>query len=224
MYLCLQSGEDWLRPKLFIMEQTLKLCPVGIRDISRTVFSARILFCGSTALFTVLAIGFAMLCGRVDGPILFPLAITFGTIAYHLLMRALVSIVVTLVMHNRANPYNVWFRERRFEAWLFRWLKIRRWKFRVPNFEQELFDLGKHTPSEIVGAMCQAEVVHEVIIPLSFVPIAFAHWFGALPVFVLTSVGAAACDTLLVLLQRYNRTRMMRYAKSVARRSRIHCP
>ncbi len=224
MYLCFSKAKIGCATKLSVMEQTLKLCPVGIRDISRTVFSARILFCGSTALFTVLAIGFAMCCVRMDGPILFPLAITFGTIAYHLLMRALVSIVVTLVMHNRANPYNVWFRERRFEAWLFRWLKIRRWKFRVPTFAPELFDLGKHTPSEIVGAMCQAEVVHEAIIPLSFVPIAFAHWFGALSVFVLTSVGAAACDTLLVLLQRYNRPRMMRYAKSVARRTRIHCP
>lgn len=206
------------------MEQTLKLFPVGIRDISRTVFSARILFCGSTALFTLLAIGFAMLCGRVDWPILFTLAITFGTIAYHLLMRALVSIVVTLVMQNRANPHNAWFRDRRFESRLFRWLKIRRWKFRVPTYAPELFDLSKHTPSEVIGAMCQAEVVHEVIIPLSFVPIAFAHWFGALSVFVLTSIGAATCDLLLVLLQRYNRPRVMRYAKIVARRTKSHCP
>ena len=47
--------------------------------------SARALFCGSTALFTVLAIGLAVLCERVDWSILLPLAITFGTIAYHLL-------------------------------------------------------------------------------------------------------------------------------------------
>ena len=206
------------------MEQTLKLCPVGIRDIPRTFLSARALFCGSTALFTLLAIGLAVLCGRVDWPILFSLAITCGTIAYHLLMRALVAIVVTLVMRNRANPHKAWFRERRFEAPLFRWLKLRRWKFRVPTYAPELFDLSKHTPSEVLGAMCQAEVVHEVIIPLSFVPIAFAQWFGALPVFMLTSIGAAACDVLLVLLQRYNRPRMMRYAKVVADRTKIHCP
>ena len=184
--------------------------------------SARALFCGSTALFTLLAIGLAALCGRVDWPILFSLAITFGTIAYHLLMRALVSIVVTLAMQNRANPHNVWFRERRFEARLFRWLKIRRWKYRVPTYAPELFDLTKRTPSEVLGAMCQAEVVHEVIIPLSFVPIVFAQWFGALPVFVLTSIGAAVCDVLLVLLQRYNRPRVMRYAKNIAHRTKKH--
>ena len=184
--------------------------------------SARALFCGSTALFTLLAIGLAVLCGRVDWPILFSLAITFGTIAYHLLMRALVSIVVTLVMRNRANPYNVWFRERRFEARLFRWLKIRRWKYRVPTYAPELFDLTKRTPSDVLGAMCQAEVVHEVIFPLSFVPIAFAEWFGALPVFVLTSVGAAAGDAFLVLLQRYNRPRVMRYVKTIAHRAQKH--
>ena len=184
--------------------------------------SARALFCGSTALFTVLAIGLTVLCERVDWSILLPLAITFGTIAYHLLMRALVSIVVTLVMRNRANPYNVWFRERRFEARLFRWLKIHRWKYRVPTYAPELFDLTKRTPFEVLGAMCQAEVVHEVIFPLSFVPIAFAEWFGALPVFVLTSVGAAAGDAFLVLLQRYNRPRVMRYAKNIAHRTKKH--
>ena len=70
--------------------------------------------------------------------------------------------------------------------------------------------------------MCQAEVLHEVIIPLSFVPIAFAEWFGALPVFVLTSVGAAAGDAFFVLLQRYNRPRVMRYAKNIAHRAQKH--
>ena len=207
-----------------MMEQTLKPCPVGRCDIPRTVLSARALFCGSTVLFTVLAAGLAMWAARMDGPLLLTLAITFGTIAYHLLMRALVSIVVTLVMQNRANPHNAWFRERPFEARLFRWLKIRQWKFRVPTYAPELFDLSKHTPLEVLGVMCQAEVVHEVIILLSFLPIAFAHWFGALPVFVLTSIGAATCDFLLVLLQRYNRPRLMRYAESVARRTKICCP
>lgn len=187
----------------------------GVPDTPRSFLSARVLFCGSTVLFTVLAIGLAVWAARVDGLIFLLLAITFGTIAYHLLMRALVSIVVTLVMHNQANPHNSWFRERRFEARFFRWLKIRQWKVWVPTYAPELFDLSKHTPSDVLGVMCQAEVVHEVIIPLSFVPIAFSHWFGALPVFVLTSIGAATCDLLLVLLQRYNRPRLMRYAYSV---------
>lgn len=86
----------------------------------------------------------------------------------------------------------------------------------------KLFDLTKRTPSDVLGAMCQAEVVHEVIFPLSFVPIAFAEWFGALPVFVLTSVGAAAGDAFFVLLQRYNRPRVMRYAKTIAHRAQKH--
>ena len=98
------------------MEQTLKLCPVGIRDIPRTFLSARALFCGSTALFTLLAIGLAVWSSQMSWPILFSLALPCGTIAYHLLMRSLVAIVVTLVMRNRADPHMVCFRERRFEA------------------------------------------------------------------------------------------------------------
>ncbi len=58
--------------------------------------------------------------------------------------------------------------------------------------------------------MCQAEVVHEIIVVLSFVPILFTIWAGALPVFLITSILSGFMDLLFVALQRYNRSRVIR--------------
>ena len=57
--------------------------------------------------------------------------------------------------------------------------------------------------------MCQAELVHETIALLSFLPIAAGIWFGAYPVFVATSLLSAGFDLLFVMMQRYNRQRIM---------------
>ena len=45
--------------------------------------------------------------------------------------------------------------------------------------------------------------------PLSFLPIAAGIWFGAYPVFVVTSLLSAGFDLLFVMMQRYNRQRIM---------------
>ena len=81
----------------------------------------------------------------------------------------------------------------------------------MPSYEPELFDPQKHTWNEIAQAMCQAELVHETITFLSFVPVLFAIWFGQLPVFLITSLLAAAFDMQFVILQRFNRPRVVKF-------------
>ncbi len=61
--------------------------------------------------------------------------------------------------------------------------------------------------------MCQSEIVHAVIILLSFVPLPGTIPFGAFPVFLLTSLAAALTDTVFVIVQRYNRPRVIRLAE-----------
>lgn len=62
--------------------------------------------------------------------------------------------------------------------------------------------------------------MHEIIIPLSFVPVIAARWFGVLPVFLITSVLAAGMDLLFVILQRYNRPRVEAIMARLAARER----
>jgi hypothetical protein len=81
--------------------------------------------------------------------------------------------------------------------------------------------LEKHTPQEIVQTMCVSEVVHEVNMALSFVPLLFATVVGAMPVFLLTSIAAAGYDGMFAVLQRYNRPRLMRLAERAQRRGKV---
>ena len=80
----------------------------------------------------------------------------------------------------------------------------------MPTYDPRLFSLTENTPQQLTANMCQAEVVHEVIVLGSFLPLLFTLFWGSFPVFLITSVLAAGVDTLFVMLQRYNRPRVLR--------------
>lgn len=144
---------------------------------------------------------------------LLSLAITAGTIFYHLTYRLLVGWIINAIFHNHMNADLRWFQLRSFEPSLYRCLGVKHWKGKLPTFLPGTFSLSHHTLEELIGATCQAEVVHELNLPLSFLPLLASRWFGALPVFLITSLLAAVFDTLFVLIQRYNRPRLTRLAR-----------
>lgn len=152
----------------------------------------------------------ALLYWRLGWGILYPLAITAGTIAYHFCMRLVVGYVVDKIMQNRGDPNRAWYRLRPFEAALYKKLGLKGWKDKLPTYDPSLFSLQEHSLDEILGAMCQAEVVHETILVFSFVPLVFSIWFGSFWVFLFTSLGAAGVDLTFVMLQRYNRERILK--------------
>ena len=136
--------------------------------------------------------------------------ITGGTILYHILMRFLTGFLFQRFMHNKADYRKKWYQVSRLEQNFYEKIKVKQWKNKMPTFDPGAFDPKNHTWSEIAQAMCQAELVHETIIVLSFLPIAEGIWFGDYPVFILTSVMAAMIDLMFVMIQRYNRQRIMK--------------
>lgn len=137
-------------------------------------------------------------------------AITFGTTAYHFLMRLAVGTVFDVCMKNQADYTQKWYQCRPWETKVYKQLRVKQWKNRLPSYNPDYFDPKKHTWNEIAQAMCQAELVHEVIMILSFVPVLFSCWFGELFVFMITSLCAAGFDMLFVMMQRYNRPRIIK--------------
>jgi len=152
----------------------------------------------------------SVLYKAIGGDTWLALAITCGTVAYHIVMRLLVGLVFSVGMQNRANYRNRWYQVSRREMAVYEKLKVKHWKRGMPTYDPSLFDPRTHTWEEIVQATCQAELVHETIAVLSFLPIAAGVRFGAYPVFIITSVLAAACDMMFVIMQRYNRPRLIR--------------
>lgn len=136
---------------------------------------------------------------------LFSLLITCGTFLYHFLMRLAVGHLIP----SRFTGSERWFQQKKWEPKLYEKLNVQAWKMHMPTFDPDSFDIAKHGLNEVIGAMCKSEVVHEVIILFSFLPMLAAFPFGAFPVFLLTSLFAAFIDTAFVILQRYNRPRLM---------------
>ena len=157
----------------------------------------------SLAATVILAISYKV----TSSGILLPLAITSGTIAYHFVMRLMVGLAFHATMRNKADYRKRWYQVSKREMAVYEKLKVKQWKRRMPTYDPALFDPRLHTWEEIVQAMCQAELVHETIAVLSFLPILAGIWFGEYPVFIVTSVLSAACDMVFVIMQRYNRQR-----------------
>ena len=183
--------------------------------MAKKMILAAVLSLAGTALLTALFLKTA--CG-----LLLPLAITFGTASYHIIMRLLVGLSFQAVMQNRADPGRRWYRVGKGEMAIYEALKIKRWKRRMPTFDNARFNPQLHSWGEIAQAMCQAELVHETIVVLSFLPITEGIWFGMYPVFIVTSVLAAGYDLLFVMMQRYNRQRI--FSLLARKRGTVHVP
>lgn len=161
-------------------------------------------------IFTALTALFAAVYQFYKNAFILTMGITFGTFSYHFLMRLAVGYVVNLIFHNRMDYRLWWFRPRRFEKRLYEFLRVKKWKRHIPAYDPDTFSAEKHSLEEIAQATCQAEVVHEIIVGLSFLPILFAIPFGALAAFLITSILSALFDSVFVILQRYNRPRLVK--------------
>ncbi len=140
------------------------------------------------------------------------LSITFGTTFYHLGIRLFVGMLYNIGMKNRADYTKSWYQIHSWENRLYRFLKVKAWKDKMPTYHPESFSYKKHTWNEIAQAMCQSELVHETNIILSFVPLIASRWFGSFYVFLITSVCSAVFDLIFVIMQRYNRARVIKIA------------
>lgn len=143
-------------------------------------------------------------------PALLSLCITLGTVSYHFWMRLWVGQFYDRFMQNKAKLSRSYWQLHSWEKKLYKKLKVKNWKGKMPSYDPELFSPKKHSWEEIAQAMCQAELVHSSIIPLSFLPLLASVRWGAFGVFLVTSLLAACYDAIFVIMQRYNRPRIMR--------------
>lgn len=141
------------------------------------------------------------------------LAITSATAFYHFAIRLLIGIFFERKYGNNISWEKRWFKVGENELRIYEIIKVKSWKKHIPTYNSSSFDVKTRTYEQIAMAMCQAELVHETIIVFSFVPIIASMWFGAMEVFIVTSVISAFIDLLFVILQRYNRPRILKIIK-----------
>lgn len=140
----------------------------------------------------------------------YTLSITFGTIAYHFTTRLIIGYTYDLILKNKVDYNKKWFKVHKLEMKLYNKIKVKKWKNKMPTYNPKLFDPTIHNWNEIIMAMCQSELVHETIILFSFLPIIGTVWFGSFWVFMITSIISALFDLTFVIIQRFNRTRIIK--------------
>ena len=74
----------------------------------------------------------------------------------------------------------------------------------------EQFDIRHISMEMLLHNVAQVELVHRIIMVLSFVPLVLIIPYGVPWVFILTSVFACLIDLQFVMIQRYNRPRIIR--------------
>lgn len=136
--------------------------------------------------------------------------ITFGTTAYHFVMRLAVGFLLLKLTKYDFDYRHIWFQPRKWESAFYKKLRIRSWKGKLPTYAPSQFSLEDQSLYRVIQNMCGAELVHEIIMVLSFVPLLAVPFFGTFSVFLITSALSALFDCIFVLAQRYNRPRLVR--------------
>lgn len=138
------------------------------------------------------------------------LAITFAITFYHFAMRLLVGYIYQVKLNNNVSWKSKWFYVSEKEMYLYKIINVKSWNKFIPTYDSSSFDVKTKSFEQIVMAMCQAELVHETIMVFSFLPIIASIWFGSIGVFIITSIISALIDFIFVILQRYNRPRVIK--------------
>ena len=162
------------------------------------------------------AVCFYLRCGgRTESSAVLWTGVTAFMLVYHLWGRIIMGNVTKLFKIDREHR---WFRERRFEKKLYRFLRVKKWKGKALTYRPELFDLHEHSLDEIADTMTKAEVDHWVNELISLASISFALIWGEAWIFVLTAVAAMLFDAQFIVIQRYNRPKVLRVAEMQKKR------
>ena len=164
----------------------------------------------ATAVSVSIFVLFYILFRITQNYVIQALYITFMTFSYHFIMRLIVGTITHPIFGKFYNYNSWWFSQKPFEQKIYKFLKVKNWKDNVPSWEQGAFSLKNDSLHNIAIGMCNAELVHEIIAILSFVPILFSIKYGVPAVFIFTSILAGTFDMIFVIIQRYNRPRIIK--------------
>lgn len=178
--------------------------------MSKTKKSGPAIFMYSVIAATVVT---ALVCfvlyygGTTDSELVLWIGIVAFMIMYHFWVRIIMGNVTKLFEIDR-NHW--WFKELPFEKSLYKLLCVKSWKGKALTYNPEHFSLKLHAPQEIADVTAKSEVDHWVNEVISVSSIFFSLLWGEFWIFLLTAVAAMIFDAQFIIIQRYNRPRLLR--------------
>lgn len=152
--------------------------------------------------------------GKTENKAVLWTGITSFMIVYHFWGRIIMGNVSKLL---RINPNHWWFKEKRFEKGFYKLLRVKKWKGKALTYNPESFSLSAHSLEEIAKVMTKSEVDHWINEVISLFSILFGLFWGELWIFAITALMAMIFDAQFIIIQRFNRPRLMRIIKKQKR-------
>lgn len=133
--------------------------------------------------------------------------ITTFTIMYHLWLRIIMGNILNF-FKKYINYKQWWFKQRKFENKLYKFLKVKKWKGKALTYNPELFSLKENTLEQIANSMAKVELDHWINELISISTLLFASLWGQFWIFLITAIAAMVFDAQFIIIQRYNRPRI----------------
>lgn len=136
--------------------------------------------------------------------------IVIGMIAVHFVIMHMAAPIAFFAFGRRFNYNSFWFKPKKFEKPLYEFLRVKRWKTHVAAYNQNEYSIEMYGTYGVIMNMCYAEVVHELIFVMSYLPILFGIYISNyLLLFALCCL--FSCSHLIfIIIQRYNRPRVVK--------------
>ena len=144
--------------------------------------------------------------------------ITAFTIMYHFWVRIIMGNVSKL-FKKHINYNQWWFKEKNFEKRLYKFLRVKKWKGKALTYNPESFSLKQHSLEEIANTMTKSEVDHWINEVISLSTLLFAIPWGKFWIFLITAIAAMIFDSQFIIIQRYNRPRIVKLLEREERKN-----
>lgn len=164
----------------------------------------------ATVVFAVLSIIFFISLIHHGNHYAFACFITFLTCFYHFGYRLLVSDIISgsSISYNYRNK---WFAPKSFEEPIFKFLRVKRWKEKLPNLLTQSSSSKEPSTETLISQTCSAELIHEINIALSFVPFIISLFYSNKEwIFLLTGLVTSLFDLCFVIFHRHFRPRLIK--------------
>ena len=135
--------------------------------------------------------------------------ITAFTIMYHFWVRIIMGNISKL-FKKHIHYGQKFFQQKPFEKGLYKLLRVKNWKDKALTYNPELFYLKHHSLEEIANTMAKSEVDHWINEIIALSTVLFSIPWGAFPIFLITAIAAMLFDGQFIVIQRYNRPRIVK--------------
>lgn len=172
---------------------------------------AILMYCIIAVTALAAAVSFILYYGNfLESPVLLWVGIVSFTIMYHLWMRIIMGNVSKLFNVSYKSP---WFKEKGFEKKLYKFLCVKKWKGKALTYNPELYNVKNCTLEDIANTTAKSELDHWINVLISVSTVAFGFIWGEIWIFSVTAFLAAVFDSQFIIIQRYNRPRLVRLIK-----------